>query len=72
MTKQEQAIAAAAYETIKAKASNLTFIDRMVLMGALNKDSAFRDVPAAQQRLFLDVAMSVVRALQQQANGGQG
>jgi hypothetical protein len=68
MTTKEKLIAKAAYDCLLERASKLSFIDKMVLMNALNNQSDFSAIPAAQQHYFLDVAMSVIKALKA-ANG---
>lgn len=64
MTKMEAAIAKALFDLIKHKAQNLNFVDKLILGNALQKDSEFSELPEAQKKLFLDVAMGVVRTLQ--------
>lgn len=68
MTKLEQVLSKAIYDAIKEKATNLNFVDKMVLMNALNNDLPFEKVPGAQQKLFLSVGMAALKALQA-ANG---
>jgi hypothetical protein len=68
MTTLERVLSKAIYNAIKEKAKNLNFVDKMVLMNALNNDLPFEKVPAAQQKLFLSVGMEALKALQA-ANG---
>lgn len=70
MTNLERVLGKAVYNAIKDRAMNLNFVDKMVLMNALNNDLPFEKVPAAQQRLFLSVGMEALQALQ--AANGQG
>lgn len=64
MTNLEQALGKAVYDAIREKADKMNFIDRAVLLAALQNKTPFERVPKAQQKLFLDVGMQVLKALQ--------
>lgn len=72
MTNQQQALAKAIYDAIKARAKALNFVDKMVLMSALNNNHEFGRVPADQQKLFLEVGMAAIRALEAHSKAAQG
>lgn len=64
MTKMEQALGKAIYDAMMGKAKRLNFVDKMVLVNALNSSAEFRSIPQAQQQMFVDVGMATVKALQ--------
>lgn len=70
MTKMEQTLGKAVYDAIMQRAQQLNFVDKLVLMNALNSESDFRAVPKEQQRLFVEVGMAAVRALQAMSAAG--
>lgn len=70
MNKMEQALGRAVYDAIMKRAQGLNFVDKMVLMNAFGSTANFRDIPETQQRLFVEVGMAAVKALQVMSEGG--
>ncbi len=68
MTPQEQILAKATYDALFAKAKNLGFMDKAVLLTAFNNDKEFEEIPLTQQRLFLEVGLAGIKALQAEGN----
>jgi hypothetical protein len=68
----EQTLGKAVYDAIMDRAQGLNFVDKMVLMNALQTEAEFRAIPIAQQRLFVEVGMAAVRALQAMSAAGGG
>lgn len=64
MTNLEEVLGKAVYDAIRDKADKMTFVDRAVLLAALQNKTPYERVPKAQQKLFLDVGMQVLKALQ--------
>lgn len=64
MSKSEQVLGKAVYDAMLAKAAKANFVDRMILSVALESKSPYDALPSTQQKLFVDVGMAVVRALQ--------